>query len=229
MWISDTLPVTEEFSMKIAAPRKCYLKSIGIVLFIIIVLRIDFNNLLEPLRHFDLKVLLLTVPFFFVLLLIKAYRWLLLVKTQGISNLNFYKMYLVYLESYFAGAVTPGRIGEIIKYKYINSLGNSFLKSMYSVIMDRLSDVIILFFVGYIGIFYFSSFLKTEIIIVTTFLFCTLLFAFIVFLKHQWFLNIFTHVVNKFTGKKIETMDCDYVAMILETKIVNLLLVSFFS
>ena len=34
---------------------------------------------------------------------------------------------------------------------------------------------------------------------------------------------------NLVMSKKIETMDCDYVAMILETKIVNLLLVSFFS
>lgn len=229
MWVDDILSATENYSMKIAVPRKYYLKSIGIILFIIIVLRIDFNNLLEPLRHFDLKILLLTVPFFFVLLLMKTYRWLLLVRTQGISNLNFYKMYLVYLDSYFAGSITPGRIGEMIKYKYISSLGNSFLKSIYSVIVDRLFDVIILFSIGYIGIFYFSSFLKTEIIIVTIFLFCTLLFAFIVYFKHQWFLNIFTHVVNKYTEKNIETIDCDYVVMIKETKKVNLLLISFFS
>jgi uncharacterized protein (TIRG00374 family) len=81
-------------------------------------------------------------------------KWRLLVDNQS-PGVSFAVLSESFFKSLFLGAVTPGRLGELWKAKYLAdkssiSLGRSF----FTVIADRLIDIFIITVVGIAGIIF---------------------------------------------------------------------------
>jgi uncharacterized protein (TIRG00374 family) len=127
---------------------------LGVVLFTLILLRIDWSKLTRTLftetkdnLTFFLFALILLVP----LLYIKVIRWRLILRDLGIriSQKDGLTYYMIGL---FAGSATPGQLGEFIKTIYLNKKGHPGGASFFSVLYDRIYDIIALAFILFFGL-----------------------------------------------------------------------------
>lgn len=121
------------------------IKCFGLILFITILNKIDFRSLVGLLNKDIITPLLFTIIFLIVSYLFKALRWNLLCKAYKIPiSIRF--SFRVFLVGTFLGFTTPGRMGELFRAYYLKEQGHPLSKSVFSVIIDRLIDLIFLFF-----------------------------------------------------------------------------------
>ena len=133
-------------------------------MFVIIIARTDLEGILINIKNVEFSYLLLASLFTFPILLAKSYSWNYLKKKQGIhySQKDSFLMYGVGL---YIGSVTPGRVGEISKALYLKKDGHSFGKSMVSLILDRLSDIVFLLIFLFFGSLFVLNSLYQQILI----------------------------------------------------------------
>lgn len=135
---------------------KKYIKFLGLIIFIVVLWKIDLRESLLVLSQIKVILFLFALILVFPLLLIKSFRWNLLLKDQKIS-FPLYDTYLTYMSSLYFGFITPGRLGEFIKAFYVKQDKEvSLSKGMSSVLIDRLFDMYLLLFVGILGLWKFS-------------------------------------------------------------------------
>jgi uncharacterized membrane protein YbhN (UPF0104 family) len=87
---------------------------VGIVLFIVVIAQTDMRELWSWLKKVDGSLILVAILLQLVMLFIKSFRWFML------NEINFetkaiYQRFGEFLEAYALGAVTPGRMGELMK------------------------------------------------------------------------------------------------------------------
>ena len=146
------------------------LRSIGIIIFIILLYNIDFHLFKDILNNIDVKLLGLSIIMLFPLVGIKTLRWKYILKKYHIDY-NYKDAYLAFFSSIYIGVLTPGRLGEFIRSFYVsNDCKLDKLKSISSVLIDRLFDFYILLIIGIFSIYslssiYFSYFIQILIII----------------------------------------------------------------
>lgn len=134
---------------KYAATLKTQLlRLIGPALLVLILFRLDLDQVQETLRTADVALVAAAAIGVFPLILVKVVRWRSLLHAHQI-RLPLRDAYLVYFSSLFIGLLTPGRLGEFIKAVYIERSCNVSLSRAFSgVLADRLFDFYALLLVG---------------------------------------------------------------------------------
>ena len=163
------------------------LKLIGIALFMFILTKIDLKSFFSLLKNINLYYFICAVLLLLPMIVIKAYRWNYLKRTQKI-NYKLSDSILMYGSGLYIGLLTPGRIGDFIKVLYLKNDGNSAGKSFVSVFIDRIADLLFLIIFGYIGMFFFIHLFKKQVYILS-------------FLFIAVFLIIIFAVINKKIAK----------------------------
>jgi len=134
-------------------------KSIGFIILLILINRIDINKLMDNLFGLKIEYLLLavlmTIPFF----TIKISRWVFILKKVGI-NYSFFNAVKTYGAGLFAGQVTPGQMGELIRSVFMARQGYDLSLTIGTVILERLFDLLLLLILAVPGI---TIFLDKEI------------------------------------------------------------------
>lgn len=148
--------------------NKWFFRLFGIFIFIIILSQIDLTETIKILLNANLIYLAVAFTIVPFVVLIKAYRWQLLMKMQNM-NYPLKDSVRVYFAGLFVGSITPGRLGDFIKVFYLREEGYSFGKSFVSVLMDRLFDLASLFIIAYICMFVFMIFFEKQIVILSLF------------------------------------------------------------
>jgi uncharacterized protein (TIRG00374 family) len=97
-------------------------------------------------------VLLLSIP----MITVKAVRWRILLHCYGIE-LGFRDSVSMYATGIVFSAVTPGRVGDMVKILMLIKRGCSAGKAIACNILDRLFDVTLIVITGYAGMWYFSG------------------------------------------------------------------------
>lgn len=93
------------------------LRLTGIVMFIVIITRVDVREIWEYLLRTDLRLFSLGVLFQLGVLLLKAVRWHILnINPSGPGHWK--QSFGEFFESYALGVITPGRLGEVLKAGY---------------------------------------------------------------------------------------------------------------
>lgn len=176
--------------MKFSIFLKKYSFLIGIVLFIIILSRVNLEEIFQNIKEINPFYLILAILINFPMLINKTLCWNYLKRRQGIK----YKLkdsFLMYYSGLFIGILTPGRLGEITKALYLKKDGYSMGKSLVSAILDRFTDFVFLLVFLFIGsLFLVTGFQKQIFIIVLGIIIVIILF--IIFLKIgliKWLLN----------------------------------------
>ncbi len=142
---------------------KKYLKFLGIIIFVFILLKIDLSELIRVLSQIRIFFFVCALALVFPLMFIKSFRWNVLLKSQGISY-QLYETYMVYMSSLYFGFITPGRLGEFIKAFYIKQDKDvSVSRGMSSVLVDRMFDMYILLLVGTFGLWKFNVLGKLDL------------------------------------------------------------------
>ncbi len=127
---------------------KKYLRLQGIIVFGIILWRIDLKSVYNILRNSRLEYLAGGLLLVVVILAVKSLRWRYLMHLQGI-NFSHWDTFLMFSAGIFWGVLTPARVGELSKSLYLTKRGYSLGKASASVVYDRLIDIFVLLLIGY--------------------------------------------------------------------------------
>ena len=173
---------------------KKYSFLIGLIIFVFIVTRLDFDKLLLVLIEINHLYFILGFLLLFPILITKAYRWNYLKKKQNISY-SLKDSFLMYGAGMYLGILTPGRLGEISKILYLKNDRYSIGKSSVGVILDRMSDLLFLLIFSYLGMFFFFSLFR-DFILLLTFSLIFILILLIIFLRTNLIQLSFKKIFN---------------------------------
>jgi uncharacterized protein (TIRG00374 family) len=131
---------------------KRLLRLLGPLLLALILSRIDIGGVMRRVSTVQLPLLAIAVLLYPLLVMLKAWRWRLLLRQQGVD----YAMgpaFLAYNSGLAAGYVTPGRVGELIKALYLrNDKGLTTGRALSSVVLERVLDLYALLATAVAGI-----------------------------------------------------------------------------
>jgi glycosyltransferase 2 family protein len=136
----------------------------AIIIYIAMGVYVDFGKLSLTISHFrwqyfPLLIALTTIEYF-----IRYIKWDLFLKTAGIHLDRKENLFVFF--SGLSMIVTPGKLGEIWKSWLIRDIsGDQISKTLPVVIMDRLTDIISLVLLSFIGIFYYRNGISLLIIL----------------------------------------------------------------
>lgn len=125
-------------------------RSIGIVLLLCILSRIDIHRVANDLSLIRLPFFVLALCLLVPIIFLKAVRWNALLRFQRIA-LPMKDAFLIYWAGVFLGHVTPGRVGDFAKIVYIARLGHPLGKSIFGVVLDRVSDLSLFVALAYVS------------------------------------------------------------------------------
>ena len=117
-------------------------------------LKIDLRETFAILSGANVWLVGLSVLGFIPFLLVKAWRWQIILRDLGVP-IPFSQAVRLYALGLGAGMMTPGNVGDAIKVAYFRERG--FSQAVISVVLDRIWDVLILLLLAGSGIFLFSQ------------------------------------------------------------------------
>lgn len=143
---------------------KILFQALGVVLFIIILTRVDVREIARSYRRMSLLHGALGIVLLFLLTLIKAFRWKKIVAAQG-RAVPLGRAFRIYAASLYLGVVTPGHIGDFAKSLYLTNAGLSAGKALFSSVIDRVFDIVFLVVIGYASLLFFPGIFKNQLVV----------------------------------------------------------------
>src|SRR5665647_3356043 len=127
----------------------------AIVVYIIMGIYADFGKLSLTISYFRWQYFLLLIVLTTIGYIIRYIKWDLFLKTAGL-NLD-HKENLFIFFSGLSMIVTPGKLGEIWKSWLIRDIsGDELSKTLPVIIIDRVTDIMSLVLLSFMGIFYYK-------------------------------------------------------------------------
>lgn len=134
------MPAMPRFNFRILLG---FLKIIGVLLFMWILMHIDRAALLEVLRHANLFMIAAAFAIVILSYLTKAARWHLLVRLCG-ANPTFRQSWKLYNIGVFLALITPAKLGELGRAAYLRGRGMHTGTALALSITDRLADAAVI-------------------------------------------------------------------------------------
>jgi len=136
---------------------------IGPVILVYFLVKIDFGALKEVLTGID-PIFFAALTIFFPMMMIKTYRWLVLLRNFGI-NIDFSNLFNLNLKGVLYGSITPGRLGEISKGYMLGKMKYPLSSSIVSAVLDRVVDIFFLLGFGLFGFLFFYKELQIDVVL----------------------------------------------------------------
>lgn len=146
--------------------RKWVLRLLGVVLFALVLTRVDAGATWAVLARGRWEFFFPTLLLFVVNIAVKTWRWHLLLRDQDI-DVPVGGLFAAYLGSFHIGLVTPGRLGELIKVFYLKDIGYSMAHSLVGTIVDRACDIIMVAAWGCVGIWFYAAVFRQALVILS--------------------------------------------------------------
>ncbi len=121
----------------------------GLMLYLIA--KLDLKTIYETFTQMDLVLLSLSLPFIALMYLIKARKWQTLLNCINVK-IPVKRSLEIILIGNFYGALTPGRAGEVSRAFYLDAESS---RSIPTVVMDRVIDMICLLVLSVLSIAFF--------------------------------------------------------------------------
>lgn len=129
-----------------------FFRLFGIILFIYILSRIDISELMTALKNINLVYYLIGILFLILGFSIRVLRWKILTQSVG-AGTSFKNLAEISARGVFLGFVTPGKLGEFWKAKYLAEDAKvAGGRAFYSAFMDKVVDLLVTGTVGLLGI-----------------------------------------------------------------------------
>lgn len=125
--------------------------SFGLMFYLIS--KLDINAIYETFVQMDIVLLSFSLPFIIIMYLIKAKKWQALLNCINI-RIPIRRSLEIILIGTFYGALTPGRAGEVSRAFYLNAESS---RSIPTVIMDRIIDMVCLLILSALSIVLFFN------------------------------------------------------------------------
>lgn len=128
---------------------------VGPVVLVLILLMIDRQALLEALAGTRLELAVLAVFTATPAIAVRTVRWRALLASD-LERARFHHLFGAYAYAMFLGTVTPGRLGEFVKVRYLTDRGVAPGAAFANVLVDRMFDVAMLLLCGGLGIWWWA-------------------------------------------------------------------------
>ncbi|KAB8144432.1 flippase-like domain-containing protein [Chloroflexia bacterium SDU3-3] len=119
------------------------MRLIGPLLLIFILSRTDLASIGAALSQIDIWPLLLSLALMPVFVLVKSWRWNMLMRELGITPPSLWYSAALYCIGLFYGSATPGQSGDFLKAVYLRDRGPA-APVLFSILIDRLFDFMIM-------------------------------------------------------------------------------------
>src|SRR3989344_286980 len=137
---------------------------IGILLFAYILYSVGVTNILNTIFSANPMLILLAIPIFIPIVLMRAYKWKILEEAFG-AKLGIIEASEYWLVGLFNGTITPGRVGDMIKAFYLTKKKLELGKSFATVVIDRIFDLLSLIMLSIVGAIVISlKFNRTDLV-----------------------------------------------------------------
>ncbi len=169
---------------------------IGFAIFAYLLFKINISATVSAISSANLFLVvaayLMLVPMF----ILKVLRWQYMMKQQAI-NYGLKDSLLMYFAAMYIGFVTPGKVAELLKASYLVRDGHSFGRSFFSVLFDRLADLLFLAVIGYAGLFFFQNLFKNQILWLSLLAVVELVAVVVLILKRKWAKSLLQRLLRK--------------------------------
>ncbi len=150
------------FHVRIKRNGFIIIRLLGIIVFIVLLFKIDLHKVWGNLRNVDMICFNLAIFFQIVMLFLKGLRWNIL-KGGEWTRKNLLFTTGTFFESYAMGVITPGRLGEVMKAGYEKSRNEKWL-SIYKIIVERGFDVGIFIIVAGLALWVYNMLPFTKVL-----------------------------------------------------------------
>lgn len=160
------------------------IRLLGLALFIAILYAVDFAHILAYLAQADFWLVALSILLVVPHLASKAWRWQTLLHGVGIDIplLDAARLYAI---GQAAGFLTPGQAGDAVKAVYLRGAGHSLGRSLVTVVVDRLYDLLVVGGLALWGIFVFGEVPQGQTVTIVAFV-AGIVVLFALFASRGW-------------------------------------------
>ena len=125
---------------------------LGIILFVYIIAKIDISELAAAFKQINLAYYFIAILFLFLSLIMRTIKWKKLINSIG-TKIPVAHLLRFMAKGLFLGVITPGRLGEFWRAKYLTDhSGISHGSAFYTAFMDRLIDMLVFGLVAVAGL-----------------------------------------------------------------------------
>jgi len=143
------------------------LSLVGIALFLIILSRINLITLIEIVAQTDVWFLILAFLVNCFAIILKSLKWKIIVNSVK-PGFSLRDSVVAFFVGFSFSTITPAKLGDFVKVLYITDENCTLGKSLSTIFIDRLIDIILLFSIALVGIYGFSVFYNIEILSIST-------------------------------------------------------------
>ena len=135
--------------------KKYFLKIIGLLIFVILLIKIDLKKAFVIIANAQLGFVILAFVLAFIIFLIRTWRWQSVLKAQG-NKYNFFDLIKSGLGGGYFASITPGQVGDFIKVYYLKQYGKiTSGKAVSSILLDRFMNIPVLLVISVIALYFF--------------------------------------------------------------------------
>lgn len=176
-----------------------FIRLIGFVIFFYLIAIIDFLQLRAIIGEIRWHYLIIAEFFWILQILIKSQRWRLINEELDIK-IPLLSIIKVRTIAGLLGSVTPGRLGDLIKARFIKNYSTSQTLVWIGVILDRVFDLIVIIIFGVISLLILANFVSFKSYLTIAIILLSLLIIIILF---KYFENLGLIIIKKLVSKEI--------------------------
>jgi uncharacterized protein (TIRG00374 family) len=125
---------------------------LGPVILVYFLLNTPIHKIFDSLRALTWTPFLLALALYPVVVVMKAWRWNLLMRRLGLEPPRLAESIRFYMIGAFLGTSTPGQAGDFVKAWYIRARGEPLAPVLFSIVLDRLFDFLIMALLSLLGL-----------------------------------------------------------------------------
>lgn len=138
------------------------LRLIGPALLLYFLLTTDLRQIGAILSDLSPAPLLLSMALYPAFVAVKSWRWNLIMAELGIEAPPLGFTMRLYMIGLFLGGATPGQSGDFIKAWYVRERGQPLAPTLFSILLDRLFDFVIMALLALLGLVVFLDVFPPE-------------------------------------------------------------------
>ena len=140
---------------------------IGPLLLVYFLWTSDLHAIIAIFGQLSLMPLVLSLILYPVFVIVKSWRWSLLMRELGLDAPPLGKLMVLYMIGLFLGGTTPGQSGDLVKAGYLRERGQPLAPALFSIILDRLFDFAIMALLALLGLGAFINVFPSSVRIAT--------------------------------------------------------------
>lgn len=139
------------------------LRLIGPALLIFFLWKSDLRSIIANFGSLRIAPLALSLALYPLFIAVKSWRWNLIMRELGMQEPPLGYSMALYMIGLFLGGATPGQSGDFIKAWYLRERGQPLAPALFSILLDRLFDFLIMALLGLVGLVAFLDVLPPPL------------------------------------------------------------------